>query len=108
MLKRLFEAAPQDPQFIEYLGVCYDHIKYIDDAIRVFEHGIIVFPQHPGFYFSLGALYEKKKEWNKAISAFERAIEHHPPLKVQLEQRIRMLQGLAAGSQISYNVNVGV
>ncbi len=107
VLKRLFDAVPGDPLIIEYLGSCYDKIKYVDDAIRVFEHGIIVHPEHTVFYFNLGALYEKIKAWNKAIAAFTRAIELNHPLKEQLEKRIVMLKDIATGRHVHYNVNVG-
>ncbi len=107
VLKKLFRAMPGDVNFIEYLGVCYDHIAYVDDAIKVFEHGIIVHPEYSQFFFSLGALYEKKKEWRKAVAAFEGAIQYNHPLKEQLLQRIKMLKNIAAGNHVNYTINVG-
>lgn len=107
VLKRLFEAAPHDPLVIEYLGVCYDHINYVDDAIRVFEHGIVVHPKNPTFYFNLGALYEKAKAWDKAIAAFGQAVQYKHPLQSQLPKRIEMLKQLKAGQQVKYTINIG-
>lgn len=107
ILKKLFETSPGEASFIEYLGVCYDQIQYVDDAIKVFEHGVIVHPAHAQFYFNLGALYEKKKEWRKAIAAFEGAMQKNHPLKEQLPQRIKMLKNMIAGSHVNYTINVG-
>ncbi len=107
ILKKLFEAAPGEISYIEYLGVCYDQIKYVDDAIKVFEHGIIVHPEHAQFYFNLGALYEKQKEWRKAIAAFECAMQYNHPVKEQLKERIAMLKNMAVGNHIKYTINIG-
>mgnify|MGYP001558738340 FL=1 len=107
VLKKLFDASPSDPLIIEYLGTCYDHINYVDDAIRVFEHGIIVHSEHGGFYFNLGALYEKTKEWKKAIAAFEGAMRLNHPLKDQLEKRIIMLRDIATGKHVHYKITMG-
>ncbi|MBI5072943.1 glycosyltransferase [Candidatus Woesearchaeota archaeon] len=107
IIKKLFEHAPGEIQYIEYLGVCYDQIKYVDDAIKVFEHGVIVHPEHAQFYFNLGALYEKQKEWRKAIASFERAVQYNHPIKEQLKQRIAMLKNMIAGNHVKYTVHVG-
>jgi glycosyltransferase involved in cell wall biosynthesis len=107
ILKKLFDAASADPLIIEYLGTCYDHINYFDDAIRVFEHGIIVHSEHAGFYFNLGALYEKTKEWKKAIAAFEGAMRLNHPLKEQLEKRIIILRDIALGKHVHYKISMG-
>ncbi len=107
VLKRLFLLAPRDTVIIEHLGVCYDHITYYNDAIKVFEHGIAVHPTHAVFYFNLGALYEKVKAWDKAIAAFQYAINNNHPLKNQLSRRIKMLQDIAQGRHVRYNINVG-
>ncbi len=107
IIKKLFEHAPAEIQYIEYLGVCYDQIKYVDDAIKVFEHGIIVHPEHAQFYFNLGALYEKQKEYRKAIASFERAMQYNHPIKDQLKLRIAMLKNMAIGNHVKYTINVG-
>lgn len=107
IIKKLFEASPGEIEYIEYLGVCYDQIKYIDDAIKVFEHGIIVHREYAQFYFNLGALYEKQKEWRKAIASFERAIQYNHSLKEQLKERVTMLKNMAVGNHVKYTINVG-
>lgn len=107
ILKKLFEDSPDDLLVIEYLGVCYDQIGYVNDAIRVFEHGIVVHPTNAMFYFSLGALYEKIKDWKKAIAAFERAIEYKHALAAELRQRIEMLKKMQTGEHVHYNITMG-
>ncbi|PIN79908.1 hypothetical protein COV16_01760, partial [Candidatus Woesearchaeota archaeon CG10_big_fil_rev_8_21_14_0_10_34_8] len=107
VLKRLFIAAPKEPVIIEHMGVCYDKITYTEDAIKVFEHGIIVHPTNASFYFNLGALYEKTKEWHKAVSSFQYAINNEHPLKKQLIKRIEMLKKVATGQHVNYNINIG-
>jgi tetratricopeptide (TPR) repeat protein len=107
VLKRLFEYSPQDPLIVEYLGVCYDHIKYHEDAIKVFEHAVIIHPENSMFYFNLGALYEKVRAWDKAIAAFANAIRYNHPLKDQLSKRIDMLKKTMSGQHVDYKINIG-
>lgn len=107
VLKKLFDENPQDPLLIEYLGVCYDHIKYTEDAIKVFEHGIIVHPNNASFYFCLGALYEKAKDLGKACAAFDRAIQVGHPMAAGIKQRIEMLKKLQSGEHAHFKITMG-
>ena len=83
----LVEKSHGDERFVPYmdeiyygLGLCYDHLNNIEEALQNYEKAIEYNPKNPDLYTNCGMIYEEIDE-NKANLAYEyykKAIEIDP------------------------------
>lgn len=71
----MLKAEPNDV-FLNYaLGVEFESLGLLDEAVKQFLRTLEIKPDHFACYYQLGRVSEKMKEENKALEFFKKGLE---------------------------------
>ena len=82
-LTEMLQTSPSDSFLKHALGLEYNKLGYLDEAIDWFSNVIDTEPEYLGTYYHLAKSYEKKGQLNEAISIYNRGIEIATKLRDQ-------------------------
>ena len=78
--KTKIEQNPQDPVTHNMLGICYQGLRRVDDAIKEYKKATAINPRYAEAWNNMGSAYHLKRKLKDAAKHYRKAIELKPDL----------------------------
>ena len=73
-IKYLLKIFPQDANLYFNMGICYEKLKNIDEAMESYKNAVELKPDEPDFLYNLALIYEQKGKIEEAMQHFKKVI----------------------------------
>jgi tetratricopeptide (TPR) repeat protein len=73
--KRLADQSPQNPVFLNKLGISLHQQTALGQAMKYYERAVKVDPKYADARNNIGTIWYQRKKYGKAIKAYQKAIE---------------------------------
>jgi tetratricopeptide (TPR) repeat protein len=78
VFKRIIQIDPKNYRAHYNLGIAFQNLNQLDEALEAFQTAIGIKPDYYFCYYNIGLVFEEKKDLIKAIEYYEKAMKIEP------------------------------